>query len=122
MDTTWIQNVYKFYHIKAIESIYNSYSFSILYLCVTLPHNVTLSIKKDIEKELDKPDPNSLVYKNLIKVLYSLYSFLGFFGVLKKTCPDVLLILANKKRPERFRPIFFAYIILKLYYPLIADI
>lgn len=108
MYTTWIQNVYKFYYIKAIENIYNSYSFSILYLCVTLPHNVTLSIKKDMEKESEKLYTNSLVYKNLIKVLCSLYSFLGFFGVSKKTCPDTLLILANKK-DRAFCPILFLH-------------
>lgn len=107
MDTTWIQNVYNFYHIKAIESIYNSYSFSILYLCVTLPHNVTLLIKKGIEKEPEKPDSNILVYKNLIKVLCLLYSFLGIFWSFKKDMPGYVVDFGKQKRPSILPDPFF---------------
>nr|DAQ14073.1 MAG TPA: hypothetical protein [Bacteriophage sp.] len=35
MDTTWIQNVYKFYNIKAIESIYLLLFLYTLSLCHT---------------------------------------------------------------------------------------
>nr|DAQ14072.1 MAG TPA: proteolytically activated form of PPO4, type-3 copper protein, tyrosinase [Bacteriophage sp.] len=69
---------------------------------------MTLSIKKDIEKESKKLESNRLVYKNLIKVLCLLYSFLGIFWSFKKTCPDTLLILANKK-DRAFCPIFFLH-------------
>nr|DAE33381.1 MAG TPA: hypothetical protein [virus sp. ctQ5V6] len=50
---SWLYLIYIF--IQS-DREYISYSFSILYLCVTLPHNVTLSIKKRHRKESEKPE------------------------------------------------------------------